>query len=112
MRDISKISPDGIAFDIWYTQRPEVDEIQLDLMLDYASNVALYPRFQTYFRVHHSGLLVIWGDKDPFFRTPGVEACRRDLHNAQVRFPDRGTSRWRRAEDIATAITDFLKIGT
>ncbi len=29
---------------------PGVDEIQLDLFLDYASNVALYPAFQSYFR--------------------------------------------------------------
>jgi hypothetical protein len=31
--------------------RPGNDEIQLDLFLDYASNVALYPKFQEYFRI-------------------------------------------------------------
>ena len=30
--------------------RPGNDEIQLDLFLDYASNVALYPKFQAFFR--------------------------------------------------------------
>jgi hypothetical protein len=32
--------------------RPEAHEAQLDLLLDYASNVALYPQFQAYFRKH------------------------------------------------------------
>lgn len=46
--DIGAVSPDGSALDTWYMARPEVDEIQLDLFGDYASNVALYPAFQAY----------------------------------------------------------------
>ncbi len=34
--DTSLVSPDGSALDAWYIQRPEVDEIQLDLFGDYA----------------------------------------------------------------------------
>jgi hypothetical protein len=37
--------------------RPGNDEIQLDLFLDYASNVALYPQFQTYLRNRQPPLL-------------------------------------------------------
>ena len=43
------------------------DEIQLDLFLDYASNVALYPKFQEYFRTRRPPLLAVWGKNDPFF---------------------------------------------
>lgn len=50
--DLSLVSPDGSTLDAWYIQRPSVDEIQLDLFRDYASNVALYPAFQSYFRSH------------------------------------------------------------
>ena len=108
--DLSKISPDGIALDAWYMLRPEAEEVQLDLMLDYASNVALYPTFQAYFRQHQPKLLAIWGDKDPFFLPPGAEAYKRDLPNAQVRFLDTGHFALEtHAEEIASAIADFLQ---
>ncbi len=108
--DVSKISPDGVNLDAWYIARPGVDDIQLDLFLDYASNVALYPAFQAYFREHQPKLLAIWGDKDPFFLPPGAEAYKRDLPNAQVRFLDTGHFALEtHVEEIATAIADFLK---
>lgn len=107
--DASRISPDGIALDAWYMQRPEADEVQLDLMLDYASNVALYPAFQAYFRQHRPRLLAIWGDKDPFFLPAGAEAYKRDLPDAQVRFLDTGHFALEtHARDIAAAIVEFF----
>ncbi|MCQ4628921.1 alpha/beta hydrolase [Shinella sp. CPCC 100929] len=106
----AQISPDGIALDLFYLQRPEADEIQLDLMLDYASNVALYPAFQAYFREHQPRLLAIWGDKDPFFLPPGAEAYKRDLPNAQVQFLDTGHFALEtHANEIADEIRVFLK---
>jgi pimeloyl-ACP methyl ester carboxylesterase len=90
-------------------QRPQADEVQLDLMLDYASNVALYPAFQAYFRDHQPKLLAIWGKNDPFFLPPGAEAYKRDLPNAEVRFLDTGHFALEtHAGEIATAIRDFL----
>lgn len=107
--DPAQISPDGIALDLFYLERPEADEIQLDLMLDYASNVALYPAFQAYFRQHQPRLLAIWGDKDPFFLPPGAEAYKRDLPNAQVQFLDTGHFALEtHADEIADAIRVFL----
>jgi hypothetical protein len=70
--------------------RPGNDEIQLDLFLDYASNVALYPQFQAYFRKAHPPLLAVWGRNDPFFLPPGAEAFKRDNPNAEVRLYDAG----------------------
>ncbi|MGX7709416.1 alpha/beta fold hydrolase [Methylobacterium sp. Gmos1] len=107
--DTSLVSPDGSALDAWYIQRPEVDEIQLDLFGDYASNVALYPAFQTYFRTHRPRLLAIWGRNDPFFLPAGAEAFRRDIPDAQIRFLDTGHFALEtHAAVIAEAIADFL----
>ena len=110
VEDTSAVSPDGIALDVHYLERPGVDEIQLDLFLDYASNVALYPAFQAYFRKYQPPLLAIWGRNDPFFLPPGAEAYKRDLPNAEVRFLDTGHFALEtHAPEIADAISGFLK---
>ena len=88
--EVSLVSPDGRSLDDFYLARPGADEIQLDLMLDYASNVAAYPAFQAYFRKHQPPLLAVWGRNDPFFIPPGAEAFRRDLPKAEIRFFDTG----------------------
>lgn len=107
--DLSAVSPDSSALDAWYIARPEVDEIQLDLFGDYASNVALYPAFQAYFREHRPPLLAIWGRNDPFFLPAGAEAYRRDLPDADVRFLDTGHFALEtHVVAIAEAIAGFL----
>ncbi|WP_345952895.1 hypothetical protein [Mucilaginibacter sp. PAMB04168] len=68
--------------------RPDNAEIQLDLFKDYASKVALYPTFHEYFRNRQPLLLAQWGDKDPYFLTPGALAFESDLPNAIVKFYD------------------------
>src|SRR5262249_27343881 len=89
--------------------RPGNDEIQLDLFLDYASNVALYPTFQKYFRDHRPPLLAVWGKHDPFFLPPGAEAFRRDNPGAVVRFFDTGHFALEtHHEEIGAAIREFL----
>ena len=107
--DTKAVSPDGSALDAYYIARPEVDEIQLDLFGDYASNVALYPAFQEYFRTHQPPLLAIWGKNDPFFLPPGAEAYRRDLPNADIRFLDTGHFALEtHSGEIADAIVELL----
>ncbi|HTV87170.1 MAG TPA: alpha/beta hydrolase [Dyella sp.] len=88
--DESMVSPDGIALDNFYLARKGMDDVQLDLFLDYQSNVALYPTFQSYFRNHHPRFLATWGKNDPFFLPPGAEAFKRDIPGAQIRFHDTG----------------------
>ena len=107
--DAASISPDGYTLDNWYLSRPGADEVQLDLFLDYASNVALYPAFQAYFREHQPPLLAVWGRNDPFFLPAGAEAFRRDIADADVRFFDTGHFALEtHADEIATAIRGFL----
>jgi pimeloyl-ACP methyl ester carboxylesterase len=107
--DEAMVSPDGYTLDNHYLARPEVDEIQLDLFLDYATNVAAYPAFHEYFRVHQPPLLAIWGRHDPFFIPPGAEAFQRDIPSADVRFLDTGHFALEtHADEIASAIRQFL----
>jgi pimeloyl-ACP methyl ester carboxylesterase len=107
--DLTRLSPDGYTLDIAYMSRPGADEIQLDLVLDYRSNVARYPDFQAYFREHQPPLLAVWGKHDPFFIPPGAEAYKRDLPEAEVHFLDTGHFALEtHANEIAGYIRDFL----
>jgi pimeloyl-ACP methyl ester carboxylesterase len=107
--DPSAVSPDGRSLDDHYLARPGAHEAQLDLLLDYASNVALYPQFQAYFRKHKPPLLAVWGKNDPFFVPAGAEAFRRDNPQAEVHFyPTGHFALETHCQEIAAAIRDFL----
>jgi pimeloyl-ACP methyl ester carboxylesterase len=107
--DLSLVSPDGRSLDDFYLARPNADEVQLDLLKDYATNVALYPEFQDYFRKYQPPLLAVWGKNDPFFLPPGAEAFKRDIPKAQVQFFDTGHFALEtHCPEIADAILPFL----
>jgi pimeloyl-ACP methyl ester carboxylesterase len=107
--DVTLVSPDGQNLDNFYLARPGSDEVQLDLIGDYKSNVALYPSFQNYFRTHKPPFLAVWGRNDPFFIPPGAEAFKRDNPNAVVKFFDTGHFALEtHAREIADAIRAFL----
>jgi pimeloyl-ACP methyl ester carboxylesterase len=88
--DPTLIAPESYSLDQFFLDRDENVELQLDLFKDYASNVALYPKFQQYFREKQPPFLAAWGDKDPFFLPPGAEAFKRDIPNATIKFFDTG----------------------
>jgi pimeloyl-ACP methyl ester carboxylesterase len=107
--DTTRVSPDGYSLDNYYLTRPSADEVQLDLFGDYRTNVALYPKFQSYFREHKPPLLAVWGKNDPFFLPPGAEAFKRDIPSAEVRFLDTGHFALEtHCDEIASAIRGFL----
>ena len=109
VQDESLVAPESYTLDSALLARPGNDEIQLDLFLDYASNVALYPKFQEYFRTHQPPLLAVWGKNDPFFLPSGAEAFKRDIPGAVVRFFDAGHFALEtHAAEIAAAIRDVL----
>src|SRR6516225_11928347 len=85
-----RVPPESYTLDAALLERTGNKEIQLDLFLDYASNVKLYPKFQEYFRKATPPLLAIWGKNDPFFIPAGAEAFRKDIPNARVEFLDTG----------------------
>lgn len=88
--DVSKVSPDAWHHDQALLDRPGNDLIQLALLHDYPSNVALYGQWQEYFRTHQPATLVVSGKNDPFFIPPGQEAFKRDIQNAEIHFYDGG----------------------
>ncbi len=109
VRDETLVAPEAYSLDSALLARPGNDEIQLDLFLDYANNVALYPKFQDFFRTKRPPMLAVWGKNDPFFLPPGAEAFRRDNPNAEVHFYDTGHFALEtHYQEIAAAIRDFL----
>jgi pimeloyl-ACP methyl ester carboxylesterase len=109
VQDASLVAPEAHELDSALLARSGNDEIQLDLFLDYASNVALYPKFQEYFRAKQPPLLAVWGKNDPFFLPPGAEAFKRDIPSAEVHFYDTGHFALEtHLRDIAEAIREFL----
>ena len=103
------VPPESYTLDTALLERPGNKEIQLDLFLDYASNVKLYPAFQEYLRKSQPPLLAIWGKNDPFFIPAGAEAYRKDLPNAQIQFLDTGHfATETHSVEIAAAIKEFL----
>ena len=108
--NVEFVSPDGYMLDIAYMARPGADENQLDLILDYRSNVALYPKFQEFFRKYHPPTLAVWGKNDPFFLPQGAEAYKRDNPEAKVVFYDTGHFALEtHATEIGQEILNFLK---
>jgi pimeloyl-ACP methyl ester carboxylesterase len=109
VQDETLVAPEAYTLDSALLGRPGNDEIQLDLFLDYASNVALYPKFQEYLRTKRPPLLAVWGKNDPFFLPPGAEAFKRDNPNAEVHFYDTGHFALEtHAQEIASTMRDFL----
>ena len=105
-----RVSPDGHTLDIHYMEREDAEEIQLDLILSYRTNVALYPQFQRYFRDHCPPVLAVWGRHDQAFLPAGAEAYRRDNPDAEVHLLDTGhfALETHHAE-IATLMLAFLR---
>jgi len=104
------VSPDGYTLDTFYMHRPGAYEIQLDLILSYRTNVALYSEFQAYFRKHQPPILAVWGRNDPFFIPPGAEAYQRDNPNAEIHMIDAGHFALEtHHSEIADLMRDFLE---
>jgi pimeloyl-ACP methyl ester carboxylesterase len=103
------IAPEGYTLDAAMIARSGNMDIQLDLFLDYANNVKLYPAFQQYFRQSKPPLLAIWGQNDPFFIPAGAETYKKDIPNAKVQFLDTGHfATETHVVEIAAAMLDFL----
>ena len=107
--DPESIAPESYTLDVALLERKGNRDIQLDLFLDYASNVKLYPKFQEYFRKSKPPLLAIWGKNDPFFIPAGAKAFQKDLPSATVQFLDTGHfATETHVVEIAAAMREFL----
>lgn len=105
VRDRERVSPDGYMLDQLFLDRPGSDAIQLDLMHNYPSNLALYDSWHDYLRGHQPPALIVWGKNDPFFTVEGARAFLRDLPQAELLLLDTGHFALEdHAEVIASAI--------
>jgi len=107
--DPALIAPETYTLDQHFLDRPGNIEIQLDLVKDYRTNVAMYPKFHAYFRDYKPQLLAVWGNKDPYFLPAGAEAYKRDNPNAAVKFYNTGHFALEtNAKEIGQDILNFL----
>jgi pimeloyl-ACP methyl ester carboxylesterase len=88
--DSDRNSPDSYTLDQSFLDRPGNTAIQLDLLYNYQSNLALYDRWHEYFRKSQPRMLIVWGKNDPFFTVEGAKAYRRDLPTAELHLIDTG----------------------
>ncbi len=88
--DIERIDPDNWGHDQPLLDRPGNKDIQLDLFLDYGTNVPLYPKFQDFFRKYQPPTIIVWGKNDKIFPADGAYPYKRDLPHAEYHILDSG----------------------
>jgi pimeloyl-ACP methyl ester carboxylesterase len=87
---VHRIEPESYHLDYALFSLPGRKEAQVDLFVDYQTNVDIYPDIQKYFRGTQTPTLAIWGKGDPCFIAPGAEAFKKDNKNAVVKLLDTG----------------------
>jgi pimeloyl-ACP methyl ester carboxylesterase len=104
-----RVSPDSWTLDQHFLDLPGRKQIQVDLAFDYHSNVALYPEWQTWLRIHHPPSLIVWGQNDLFFTADGARAFLRDLPHAQLHLLNTGHfALEEKLDDVAPRIAQFM----
>ena len=107
--DPETVSPDNWHTDQYLLDRPGNAEIQLDMFLDYGTNIAEYANWQVLFRTHQPPALVLWGQNDQIFPAEGAHPYRRDLDNVEFHLLDTGHFALEEYGDqMAGEILDFL----
>jgi pimeloyl-ACP methyl ester carboxylesterase len=84
------ISPDNWTHDQALLDRPGTDAYQLDLLVNYKTNVAAYDSWHEAFRKYQPKTLIVWGKHDPFFIEAGARAYLKDLPDAKLVWLDAG----------------------
>lgn len=85
-----KISPDNYWHVQYLLDRKGNQEVQLELFLDYGTNVAEYPKWQALFRKYQTPALLMWGKNDPIFPEEGAHPYKKDLKNLEFHLLETG----------------------
>ncbi|HVJ55527.1 MAG TPA: alpha/beta fold hydrolase [Aliidongia sp.] len=110
VEDVSRIDPDNWRHDQALLDRRGNKDIQLDLFLDYGTNVPLYPKFQAFFREYKPPTLIVWGKNDKIFPADGAGPYLRDLPDAEMHLLDTGHFALEdKADVMVPLIRDFLE---
>lgn len=108
--DATSVNPDLWELDQRYLELPGRDQVMLDLLYDYQSNVKLYPRWHHYLRANQPPALLPWGQNDQFFPPDGARAYLHDLPEAELHLLDTGHfATATHSEEIADLIVGFLQ---
>ena len=103
------IPPEAYYLDAVLMDRPGNQDIQLDLLRDYQTNVTLYPKFHEYFRTSGVPVLAVWGKNDPIFIAPGAEAYKKDVKDIEINYLDAGHFALETNEvEVSKLILEFL----
>jgi pimeloyl-ACP methyl ester carboxylesterase len=106
---LDRYDPDTWADEYDHLSKPGQRKIQEDLLYDYRTNVASYPKWQAWLREHKPPTLVAWGGNDPSFTAPGATAFKRDLPDAEIHLLDAGHFALdEQTDDIAQLILGFM----
>lgn len=107
--DAALVSPDNWEHDLRHILRPGNNDIQLQLFYDYQQNVALYPKWQEYFRTYNPEMLIVYGKNDYIFPVAGAEAYKKDVKNLEYHLFDTGHFALEtHGDEIAATIRTFL----
>lgn len=110
-KDITRINPDACLSALHYLSRPGQQEIQLDLLYDYRTNIAAYPNWQQFLKEVQPPMLLVWGKNDVFFPLSAAEAIKKDVPNAELHVYDTShLALEEHHEDIAERIKAFLTV--
>jgi pimeloyl-ACP methyl ester carboxylesterase len=108
--DPTSVNPDLWELDQRYLEQPGRDQVMLDLLYDYQSNVKLYPRWHEYMRAEGPPALLAWGQNDQFFPPAGARAYLEDLPDAELHLLDTGHfATATHSGEIAELIASFLE---
>lgn len=109
VRDPDAVAPETYTLDYALLQRPGVVDIQVDLLLDFKTELDHYPKYQRYLRDHQPPVLAVFGDGDTYFPPLTVELLRRDLPQAEIYlYPSGHFALETHVDEIAERIQEFL----
>lgn len=107
--DVTTVSPDNFWHVQYLLDRPGNQEVQLEMFLDYGTNVTEYPKWQTLFREHQPPTLIVWGKNDHIFPAEGAHPYKADLNDVEFHLLDTGHFALEEYGDvIASEMQDFL----
>ncbi|MFK7875686.1 MAG: alpha/beta fold hydrolase [Paracoccaceae bacterium] len=107
------INPDNFWHVQYLLDRPGNQEVQLEMFLDYGTNVAEYPKWQALFREHQTPTLLMWGKNDHIFPVDGAHPYKRDLENLEFHLLDTGHFALEEyGNEIADHMVEFLDLNT
>jgi pimeloyl-ACP methyl ester carboxylesterase len=103
------LDPDRWTDEFAFLSKSGENDVQTDLFYDYRTNVASYPTWDAWLRLHQPATLISWGEYDPSFLVAEAAAYQRDLPGAEVHVLGAGHfALYEKLDEIAELIDHFL----